>query len=307
MTRPFYWSVRREIWENRAVYLAPLAAAGVVLFGFLFALRAAPDRLQAAETASLHLRAIGTSPDPATAAQHLALAKVNGLIAFPYAVAGGGLMIVAIVVAVFYSLGALHNERRDRSVLFWKSLPVSDLVTVLAKAAVPLVVLPVVAVTMAIALQILMVGLETARLAASGVAPALLWDRIHLLRIWAIMPYGVACLALWQAPVVGWLMLVSAWAKRMPILWAVAVPAALCAFEPLALGSDHVWTFLRHRLVSGFEVGFSPLPAAERTVFGFQRIDPVALVSNPGLWGGLVVAALFLAACVWLRRRADPI
>ena len=34
-TRPFYWSVRRELWDNPSIYVAPLIAAGVVLLGCL--------------------------------------------------------------------------------------------------------------------------------------------------------------------------------------------------------------------------------------------------------------------------------
>ena len=33
-TRPLYWSVRRELWENRSIYIAPLIVAAVQVFGF---------------------------------------------------------------------------------------------------------------------------------------------------------------------------------------------------------------------------------------------------------------------------------
>jgi ABC-2 type transport system permease protein len=192
-------------------------------------------------------------------------------------------------------------------VLFWKSLPVSDLTTVLSKAAVPLLVLPVVTAVVVLATQALMLAVETAVLAVAGLDPSLLWDRLHLATMWTVVPYGLVVLALWHAPVVGWLMLVSAWAKRMTFIWALAPPAAICIFEMVALGSTHAWVFLRHRLVSGFEVGLSPLPPGERTAYGFERIDPAHLAANPGLWGGLVVFAACLAACVWLRRARDPV
>jgi len=121
------------------------------------------------------------------------------------------------------------------------------------------------------------------------------------------IPYGLVVLALWHAPVIGWLMLVSAWAKRMTVLWALAPPAAICLFERLALGTTYAWDFLRHRLAIGFSVGFATVPGRAGAVMGLQRPDPAQLAANPGLWGGLIVAAAFLAACVWLRRTRDPI
>src|SRR5438132_12593891 len=105
-TRPMYWSVRRELWENRSIYIAPLAVAAVTLFGFLIATIG---------------RALSTT-DPA---------ERRALLEEPYTFAALLIMGTTFVVAVFYCLDALHGERRDRSILFWKSLPVSDLTTVL--------------------------------------------------------------------------------------------------------------------------------------------------------------------------------
>ena len=107
-TRLMYWSVRRELWENRSIYLAPLAVAAVALFGFSLS----------------SIAGIWEKPLRLNPAQPQA----------PYDMAAGLMMLTGIVVSVFYCLDALHGERRDRSILFWKSLPVSDLTTVLAKA-----------------------------------------------------------------------------------------------------------------------------------------------------------------------------
>jgi len=304
-SRPFYWSLRRELWENRAVFIAPLAAAAVVLVGFVFALRDAPDLL--ARLPALTAAHAAAANPFAEVATRRALTAIRGGLILPYVAAGAGVMVVSLVVAIFYALGALYNERRDRSILFWKSLPVSDRTAVLAKAAIPLVVLPLVASLIAIALQILMIAIETAVIAGSGQDPGQLWTLLDLPLLWLTMPYGLLCVSLWQAPVAAWLMLVSAFAKRTPILWAVLPPAAICLFELVALHSTHAWDFLRHRLTEGFDVGFSAAPTRPTNAFGIQRLDPLHLLTNPGLWGGLVVAAALLAACVWLRRRHDPI
>src|SRR5437773_10588476 len=106
-TRRMYWSVRRELWENRSIYIAPLAVAAVILFGFLISTIHLPDKMRAA-----------LALDPA---------KQHELIEQPYSFAALLIMGTTFIVAVFYCLDALHGERRDRSILFWKSLPVSDL------------------------------------------------------------------------------------------------------------------------------------------------------------------------------------
>src|SRR5437016_11212901 len=123
-TQPMYWSVRREVWENRSIYIAPLIVAVVVLFGFLVSTIGLPERRQAV----LLL-------DPA---------RARAAIEAPYNMAAIMLILTAFIVGVFYCLDALYGERRDRSILFWKSLPVSDLTTLLSKATIPLVVLPLV-------------------------------------------------------------------------------------------------------------------------------------------------------------------
>src|SRR6185437_7105667 len=118
-TQPFYWSVRRELWENRSIYVAPLLVAVVMLFGFLISTIVMPVRRQGV----LLL-------DPA---------HQRAMIGMPYDVVAMMLIVTAFIVGVFYCLDALHSERRDRSILFWKSLPVSDFTTVLSKASIPFV------------------------------------------------------------------------------------------------------------------------------------------------------------------------
>src|SRR5271165_7392087 len=154
-TRPMYWSVKRELWENRSIYVAPLAGAGVYLIGFLISLIWLPRNVRA--LAGLDL-----------AHQRMELAH-------PYAHAGMLIMLIAFVVGIFYSLEALHSERRDRSILFWKSLPVSDLTTVLSKASIPLVVLPLLALTITVALQFFMRMVNIVAALISGVGKATLW------------------------------------------------------------------------------------------------------------------------------------
>src|ERR1700730_3320581 len=142
-TRPMYWSVRRELWENRYLYIVPLAVAAVMLFGFLIA-------------------SIGRAMSvPGPAERVAVLTEPNNFAALL-------IMGAAFIVGVFYCLEALHGERRDRSILFWKSLPVSDLTTVLSKASIPFVFLPLLCFALTVVTQSIMFLLGTALLRGSG-------------------------------------------------------------------------------------------------------------------------------------------
>src|ERR1700685_2811103 len=154
-TRPMYWAIRRELWENRSIYVAPLAAAAVYLFGYLISLVWVPYSMRALE------------------AEHSTPQLI--VLAMPYSHAAMVLMATGVLVGIFYSLDALHGERRDRSILFWKSLPVSDLTTVLAKASVPLVILPLLVFAIALALQIVMRIESAVILWLSGASTANPW------------------------------------------------------------------------------------------------------------------------------------
>jgi ABC-2 type transport system permease protein len=306
-TRPFYWSLRRELWENRAIYLAPLVVAAVVLAAFLYASKGLPHELR---TAMSPAAAAPAAAAPVIAGRHTVqltpAQKAEMALVIPYAAAAFAALATATIVGVFYALGALYGERRDRTVLFWKSLPVSDLTTVLSKACVALVVLPLVAIATALATQLVMLAWSSAVVGSAGFGVGDLWPRLHLSSIWMLVVYGFATMAVWWAPVAGWLLLVSAWARRMTFLWAVAPPAAVCLFERVAFGTTHAWDFLMHRL-HGMGEGLRASPTGAG--FDIDRLspDPVGFVATPGVWGGLVFLAACLAACVWLRRRRDPI
>jgi ABC-2 type transport system permease protein len=285
--RPFLWSMRREVWENPAIWMAPLAIEGVVLLAQVFAV--------------LH------RPGEVTRAAAAGSAKAVQSLNMPYAAAAGAVFVISFLVSLFYCAGALHGERRDRSILFWKSLPVSDTTTVLSKAAIPLVVQPGIILAVAVAGQLLMVAWTSVVLLANGVSPSLYWQFLHLPLIWAMLPYGLVVNALWLAPLFAWFLLVSAWAKRMTFVWAVAPWLALALFEFLTFHSRHVWNLIGARIFDGYGLAFTVGGQGKAPVSKLADVDPMAVVANPGIWTGLAFAAACLAACVWLRRRHDPI
>ena len=283
-TRRMYWSVRRELWENRSIYLAPLAVAALVLVGFMIGMIHLPGKLHAPSLNPMQQR---------------------DLIAQPYTVAALLIMFTTVIVGVFYSLDALHGERRDRSILFWKSLPVSDLTTVLAKASIPLIVLPLLSFVISVATQFIMLLLSSAVLAGSGQSVATLWTQVSFVQISLMLLYHLLTShGLWYAPIYGWLLLVSAWARRAPFLWAVLPLLAIGSVEKMAFNTSYFAAMLKSRLMGGpdgaFTAGIMAMPH-------LAQLTPGRFLSSPGLWIGLVVAAVFLAAAVRLRRYQTPI
>jgi ABC-2 type transport system permease protein len=284
--RLLYWSVRRELWEYRSIYLAPLAAAAVFLFGFLISLIHLPARMRG-------LAALDAAHQHALIARH-------------YDIAAGLLMIVAMIVGAFYCLDAFNSERRDRSILFWKSLPVSDVTTVLAKACIPLVVLPLVAFTVTVALQWIMLLLSTVVLLGSGVSVAPLWVQLSFVQMSLLLLYHLVTVhSLWHAPFYGWLLLVSSWARRAAILWAVLPVLVIAIVEKMVFNSAHFVGLLEYHLSAG---GTEAVTAAgTMPIDTTTHITPIRFLSTPGLWTGLALTAVFLAAAVRLRRDRGPI
>jgi len=278
-TRPFYWSVRRELWENRSIYIAPLAVAALTLFGYLIATMGF---------------ALSTTN----------LAQRRTALEDPLSFAAGVIMVTAFIVSIFYSLEALHGERRDRSILFWKSLPISDLTTVLSKASIPLVILPLLAFGIVVATQLLMVMLSSLVLLGSGLSIATLWT--HALQMSLMLLYHlVAVHMLWYAPMYGWLLLVSGWARRAAFLWASLPWLAIGVVEKIAFNTTHFAAWVGYRF-SGDAAGGSFM-GDNISMDLLMHLTPGKFLSTPGLWIGLAFFAACIIATARLRRCQGPI
>ena len=236
-------------------------------------------------------------------------AQQGAVLARPYSVAASLIILTSFIVGVFYCLDALHSERRDRSILFWKSLPVSDLTTVLSKASIPVVVLPLLIFAIVVAVQLIMLLLSTAVLLGSGLGAATLWTRLRLFQMSLVLLYGLTVHVLWYATIYGWLLLVSGWAGRTTFLWAVLPPLALYAVERIAFGTSFFASMLKYRLTGAMATAFAVKAQGRGTVVidRLAQLDPVRFLSSPGLWIGLAGAAAFLATAVRLRRYREPI
>jgi len=280
-TQSFLWSVRRELWEYRSIYLAPLSVAAVALLAFSVSVIAGISEHQ--------LRLDPSRPQR------------------PFDLAAGLMMLTGILVSVFYCVDALHGERRDRSILFWKSMPVSDATAVLAKASIPLVVVPALIFVITIAMQCMMLLVSSAVVLVSGESVTTLWKSLPLARMWWLLLYHIVTAhALWPFPIYCWLLLVSGWAPRATFLWAALPVVTIAGIEGIIFRTAGFAGLIGRRL-------FGDAPAMSMAPDS-MGLDPLTthvtvgrLLSSPGLWIGFAMAALFLAAAVRFRRYRAPI
>jgi ABC-2 type transport system permease protein len=244
-SRRLYWSMRRELWENRAIYLAPLAVAALFLLGFLISAIHPPAQMRDA-----------MALDPM---------RHQELIQQPYTFLAFFLMAISFIVSIFYCLDALHGERRDRSILFWKSLPVSDLITVLAKASVPVLIVPLVTFAVTLFTQWIMLLLSSAVVLARGQSVATLWSHLPLFQMSLMLLFHlVAVHGLQLAPIYAWMLLVSGWARRAVLLWAVLPPLAIGVAEKVAFNTHYFSSLLGYLFGGAPEITTGKMAMAPR-------------------------------------------
>lgn len=282
--RLIYWSIRRELWEHRWLYIVPLIVAAVFLLAF------------AARAAHVPLTRVAGAP--------AVPAKWLDDVGFDYV--SLALMLAYFVLAIIYCLEALYGERRARAILFWKSLPVSDLLTVLAKACIPIVILPLLTITLIVVTQGVMLLIGTAVVTGKGANPSALWLQAAVPSAWLAMLYHLVTVhALYWAPLYAWLLLVSAWARRAPFLWATVPVVVVLIIEHLVFRTSA----FAHMLISRIGGGPAalPYPPAENMPMQAPTLTNLGtFLVSPGLWIGFAVAAAFLAGAVRLRRYQGP-
>lgn len=296
--------VRREFWEHRAFVIAPAVVAVIWLLVALFGVsgRVHFDGLPA------HLIA---EPD-LTAKAARGVAAALGAITLPF-------VIVMGVVIIFYLLDSLYADRRDRSVLFWKSLPVSDRATVLTKLATAALVLPAVMFVSALLTSVLVALIASIKLSIANPGIwALVWNPGVWLSAHALLLYVIVVAVLWYLPVFAYLLLVSAVAGRAVMLWAVLPPLGLMIAENAILPTDHVADLLGHRFGGWVDLALNRGSSGEHTLIIEGRhipfsarlseiLDPATFFSSAGLWLGLLAAGLLMYAAISVRRHRSEV
>jgi ABC-2 type transport system permease protein len=217
------WLLRREYWEHKGSMIwAPIVVAVVLLvtMGGSLVYGLAQHGFHA--TINGHALSAAQAFSSAPTDQR---AQVIGAMSTGYLAVSAPLFLMLAVIVFWYCLGALYDERRDRSILFWKSLPVSDQMTVLSKVITAVFVTPVITIAVAVAMSLAMLLLVCLGMAFSGLnlfGQVLSSAQLYLapLALISLLPVYV----IWAAPTIGWLLLVSSWARSKVFLWAVGLP-----------------------------------------------------------------------------------
>lgn len=325
-SRAFMMLLRREYWEHKGGFLWSPALAGALFLVFAIIgggviqqalLQRSPiaitfngARLSAAGWGRLLME----SPD--IGGSEMIAGSIRLILAF----AMGWPLLVFGIVVFFYLLGALYDERRDRSVLFWKSLPVSDAATVLSKLVMALVVAPLMAIGVGLLTLLGLIGSMYAFMLFNGIPVARLSGMVDLAGVLAIPLAGLPIYVIWALPTAGWLLLCSAWARRAPFLRAVLVPiiagVLISLFDLLRvfdLPASWFWRHIVARLLGGAWPGShlwndaalhslgnaDDLGALLRVVSGADQL------TSPALWGGAVAGAMMISLAAYLRRWRD--
>ncbi len=290
--------LRRELWEHRAIYVTPLVIA------LLISLMAITG--QATISANDHVVELAL-----WGAASMQEAQRTAMITAMSFGVDGLLALAMIALAIFYCLDALYAERKDRSILFWRSMPVTDAETVVSKLVTAIVVIPLVTCAITFATHLVVLATASVWVAVHGANPwELIWAATPLGGIWLATLAFFIGMPLWLSPFAGWFLLVSAWTRRSPLLLGFLPIVVLPMLEKSLLGSRVLADAIFQRSVElplfrGVGMGTFVFGGDALSPGILSRLDIAGFLTNPGLWLGLLVCALFSAGAIWLRRYRD--
>ncbi len=324
----FKWLLKREYWEHRGGFFwAPLITGIVFLLLTIMAViagesvRRASDDSESLKMNGVELSRLTETMRPGDIAEMGAGLDMGTLMASTWP------FLVLAFVVFFYCLGALFDERKDRSILFWKSLPLSDQQTVLSKVFSALIVAPVIATIAAIATSFgFLVILSGYAMFHGGNPLELIWGPASPLTIAFYIAAALPVFAAWALPTVGWLLLVSAWSKSKPFLWALLVPlfagilvSWFDVMEMLGMKASWFWTNVVGRLLLGTVNGMDMIyregknPAMQNfrpegpqdIVALFSPHNSWSAFTHLDIWVGAAAGVAMILAAMHFRRTRD--
>jgi len=299
--------VRRELWEHRSIWITPAAVAFVVTF--------------IAIAIVIMVAAFGEAVNPeiekiadATVPEVVRRAALAGVL-----VANTSVFAMAMwFLTIFYCLDALYAERKDKSILFWRSLPITDAETVVSKLLTAVVAIPVVTMAAVIVSHLLNLTVMSVWLGTEGVNPIrFIWSAVPLFDTWTALLAVLLAIPIWLAPLLGWFLFISAWAKRGPFLRAVLPIAILPILEYIIFRSWNLGIAIVSRLrfetmpvfdISEFASGFDEddlHSLLEQDISLTSMLDLSAFLTSAEVWAGLLVCGLFTTAAIYVRRYRD--
>jgi ABC-2 type transport system permease protein len=294
--------IQREIWEHRSIWLTPTVIAAVICLLTLTGEVSISTFGEAVDLAILG----ASNADPVH--RRIALMALFGVVTTIFAIG-------AMIVVIFYSLDTLYAERKDKSILFWRSMPITDAETVASKLITAALVIPLVFLAGAIVTELVVMILTSIWIMTQGGnAGHLLWSSAPLMDAWLASLFMAIAMPLWLSPFIGWFLFVSAFAKRSPLLLAFLPIIVVPMLEKLLIGSHLFYDAILVRTsrppiadVEGWEVfeNYENLQLTEDSVSLLGSIDIVGFLTSPSLWAGILVCGLFTTAAIYVRRYRD--
>ncbi len=295
--------IKREIWEHRSIWLTPIAIAAISILGTLTALMFAGEFAQ-----ELDLALFG--------AQNLAGETERKAVLSGLFFGSSGLFFLALgILTIFYSLDSLYAERKDKSILFWRSLPVTDAETVVSKLMVALLVIPAVSIIAIIGTHLVNLIVTSAWVSIKGGdAGLLIWGSATLFSDWLSLLIIVYAAAIWMSPFVGWFLFVSAYTKRAPFMMAflplVLIPMLEGIFNSSGVFAKVVWGRLSSIPIhSGVDIEAffdeDKFEVNEQMVSVLAHIDIGRFLTSTSMWAGLIVCGLLSFGAIYVRRFRD--
>ena len=295
--------IRREIWEHRSIYVTPIAIAVIVSLVSLAGMVTV-----SAFDKEVNMALFGASNIAGDAERQAALTV--------FFLGTSWIFLFALaILTTFYTLDCLYAERKDKSILFWRSLPVTDAETVVSKLLTATIVLPLVTVAAIIATHLVNLVITTFWVMfKGGNAAHLIWGSVTLFDNWTAALIVTVASAIWMSPLIGWFLFVSAFTKRSPLLMA---------FMPLVIIPIIEWIFFRSKLFASAVFGRGELiplfhemdlghffdedrmTVNEEVISLLAHIDLGKFLVSPSVWAGIVVCGLFATAAIYVRRYRD--
>lgn len=295
--------MKREFWEHRSIWVTPAAIASIVTLGTVTALAFAGDFAKELDVAIFGAQNIAGDTERK--------AVLTGLF-----LGSSWLFLLGLgVLTIFYALDSLYAERKDKSILFWRSLPVTDAETVISKLITAIVLIPAVAIAAIIATHLVNLVITSLWVSMKGGdAGVLIWGSVPLLDNWLATAISVFGMAIWMSPFLGWFLFVSAWTKRAPLLMAFLPLVLIPMIEGIFFRSAHfgeaVWgrgakipLFAEMDLERFFDEGHPQV--SEEMISLLAHIDLGRFFASVDLWLGIIVCGLLTTAAIYVRRYRD--
>ncbi len=293
--------VKRELWEHRSLYLTPAVIALLMSLGTITGQTIFSAFGQVVDLALLGGGNLGENERAAAVTAVMSFVTVFFVI---------GMWILT----VFYALDALYAERKDRSILFWRSIPCTDFETVLSKLLTALIVIPL--ITFAFVIVTHLIVLLTSSIWISiqgGDGGHMIWSAAPLLDNWLATLIFLIAVPLWSSPFIGWFLFISAFTKRGPFMMAVLPLFILPMLERIVFGSTVVAEafYVRAWQIPLFK-GINPTDffdersnSVPEAISLLDAMNLSGFLTSASFWTGIIVCGLFTTAAIYVRRYRD--